>query len=68
MYYNYIRFGSIFEFGASYQMTVNDMLNLKNRFMSIGTGLVCNLFGIPIFMTSFPFIVNNHNLFILYVY
>lgn len=68
MYYNYIRFGSIFEFGASYQMTVNNMLNLKNRFMSIGTGLVCNLFGIPIFMTSFPFMVNNHNLVSFYGY
>ena len=68
MFYNYIRFGSIFEFGASYQLTVNDMLHLKNRFMTIGIGLVCNLFGIPVFTTSFPFITTNQNLLSFYGY
>lgn len=68
MYYNFIRFGSISEFGASYQMTVNDMNKLDNRFMTIGTGLMCNLFGIPIFTSSFPFITNNDNLFEFYGY
>ena len=68
MFYNYIRFGSIFEFGASYQLTVNDMLHLKNRFMTIGVGLVCNLFGIPVVTTSFPFITTNQNLLSFYGY
>lgn len=68
MYYNFIRFGNILEFGASYQITVNDMSKLNNRFMTIGTGIMCNLFGIPIFTSSFPFIVNNENLFSFYGY
>ena len=68
MYYNYIRFNSIFEFGASYQLTVNDMSNLKNRVMTIGTGIVCNLFGIPSFTSSFPFIETNQNVLPFYGY
>lgn len=68
MYYNYIRFDSIFEFGASYQITVNDMSKLKNRFMTIGTGIVCNLFGIPSFKNSFPFISTNQNVLSFYGY
>lgn len=68
MYYNYIRFNSIFEFGASYQLTVNDMSNLKNRVMTIGTGIICNLFGIPSFTSSFPFIETNQNVLPFYGY
>lgn len=68
MYYNYIRFNSIFEFGASYQLTVNDMSSLKNRVMTIGTGIVCNLFGIPSFTSSFPFIETNQNVLPFYGY
>ena len=68
MYYNYIRFNSIFEFGASYQLTVNDMSSLKNRIMTIGTGIVCNLFGMPSFTSSFPFIETNKNILTFYGY
>lgn len=66
MYYNYIRFGSIFEFGASYQLTINDMSNLRNRFMVIGMGIVCNLFSIPNFIPVFPYIYNHNNLVTFY--
>ena len=68
MYYNYIRFNSIFEFGASYQLTVNDMSNLKNRFATIFTGIVCNLFGLPVFTSKFPFITTNQNILSFYGY
>lgn len=68
MYYNYIRFNSIFEFGASYQLTVNDMSSLKNRIITIGTGIVCNLFGMPSFTSSFPFIETNKNILTFYGY
>ena len=68
MYYNYIRFGSIFEFGASYQLTINDMSNLSNRFMVIGMGLICNLFSIPNTVPSFPFLYNHNNLLTFYGY
>lgn len=68
MYYNYIRFGSIFEFGSSYQLTINDMSNLRNRFMTIGMGIVCSLFSIPIFLPNFPFMCYHNNLLTFYGY
>ncbi len=68
MYYNYIRFDNIFEFGASYQLTLNDMSNLKNRFMTLGIGIMCNLFGLPTFSMEFPFISTNYNLLTFYGY
>ena len=60
MWYNYARFGSAFEFGAKYQITINDMRNLESRIFAIPVGLLCNLFSIPNFITEFPF-VENHN-------
>lgn len=68
MYYNYIRFGSIFEFGAKYQLTVNDMRNVKNRFMTIGVGIIYNLFNIPHILPQFPFIERNTNIISFYGY
>lgn len=68
MYYNYIRFGNIFEFGSSYQLTINDMSNLSNRFMTIGMGVICSLFSIPIFLPNFPFIHYHNNLLTFYGY
>lgn len=68
MFYNYIRFNNILEFGASYQLTVNDMSHLKNRFSTIGIGIICNLFGMPRFTMSFPFIATNQNVPTFYGY
>lgn len=68
MYYNYIRFDSIFEFGSSYQLTINDMSNLSNRFMTIGVGIVCSLFSLPTFLPNFPFIRCHNNLLTFYGY
>jgi len=68
MYYNYIRFGSILEFGASYQLTINDMSNLGNRFMTLGMGIVCSLFSIPAFLPNFPFMIYHNNLLTFYGY
>ena len=55
MIYNYVRFDSIFEFGAQYQITVNDMTNLGNRIMAIPVGLISYLFKIPTIISQFPF-------------
>lgn len=66
MYYNYIRFGSVFEFGASYQLTINDMTNLSNRFMTIGIGIICSLFSVPNFIPNFPFMYCHNNLLTFY--
>lgn len=68
MYYNYIRFGSIFEFGAGYQLTINDMKNLGNRPMTVGMGIVCSLFSIPHFLPNFPFMIYHNNLLTFYGY
>lgn len=68
MYYNYIRFGNILEFGASYQLTINDMSNLSNRFMTLGMGIVCSLFSIPTFLPNFPFMIYHNNLLTFYGY
>lgn len=68
MYYNYIRFGSIFDFGSGYQLTINDMKNLDNRLMTIGMGIVCSLFSIPNFLPNFPFMSYHNNLLTFYGY
>lgn len=60
MYYNYIRFGSIFEFGAKYQLTINNMAKIESRVFTVIQGLWCNLFSLPSFVGEFPFI-GNHN-------
>lgn len=58
MIYNYVRFDNIFEFGAKYQLTVNDMTNLKNRIMAIPVGLVTQLFAMPSVTSTFPFFIH----------
>ena len=55
MLYNYVRFDNIFEFGAQYQITVNDMRNLGNRIMTIPIGLMSYLFKVPTIISQFPF-------------
>ena len=56
MIYNYIRFDSIFEFGAKYQLTINDMTKTESNIFSIPTGILTMLFRFPNFTTTFPFI------------
>lgn len=68
MWYNYIRFENVFEFGSKYQITVANMLALSNRFAAIPTGLITNLFSIPNFIIEFPFIENHNELTTFYGY
>lgn len=56
MILNYIRFGSITEFGASYQLTSNDMINLGYRYSTIPIGIWHYLFNPPVLDLTFPFI------------
>lgn len=56
MRYNYVRFGSPFEFGEKYQLTINNMKDLSLRWSVLPTGLLCNLFGLPTFQAKFPFL------------
>ena len=68
MMYNYVRFDNPFDFGAKYQLTVNNMLKLGNRFSSIPFTLMINLFSVPIFEGQFPFITHHNNIMVYYGY
>ena len=56
MYYNYVRFDSIFEFGAKYNLTTNDILHRGIKLDRIPYGLYMYLFSIPTFYNIYPFI------------
>ena len=62
MFYNYIRFGNVFEFGTKYQLTVKDMTNYKTTLLIVPTGILCDLFNLPVFKAVFPFIQSNGNI------
>lgn len=62
MRYNYLRFGSPFDFGEKYQLTVNNMKDLAIRWAILPTGILCNLFGLPTFQAVFPFLHANGNI------
>ena len=56
MLYNYLRFGSVFDFGISYSLTINDFthsaIHMKTVFLSFWNFL----FGIPVVTSTFPYI------------
>lgn len=54
MYINYIRFGSIFDFGIAYQLTTNNLSNYKFSFINSIFGLYNYLFG-KINLSLYPF-------------
>ena len=56
MYYNYIRFGSVVDFGANYNLTTNDMTNRGFVFDRTGLGIFTYLFQTPNTVATFPFI------------
>ncbi len=56
MYYNYIRFGSPFDFGSSYNLTTNDVTRRGFDMGRTGLGIFTYLFQPPQFTAIFPFI------------
>jgi len=56
MYYNYIRFDSVFDFGANYNLTTNDMTNRGFVFGRSSLGIFTYLFQPPAYSPRFPFI------------
>ncbi len=56
MYYNYIRFGSPFDFGSGYNLTTNDVTRRGFSFGRIGLGLFTYLFQTPNFTAVFPYL------------
>ncbi len=59
MYYNYIRFGSIFNFGANYNLTMNDMRNRGLVADRIGLGIWAYFFAPVQLKLTFPFLAAN---------
>ena len=56
MYYNFIRFGSPFDFGSAYNLTTNDVTRRGFSFGRTGLGIFTYLFQTPSFNATFPFI------------
>ena len=61
MIFNYIRFDNPFEFGTSYQLTVNDMRNVKYRLLTLPVGIFTQLFKLPVTTNSYPFFVHQNS-------
>lgn len=56
MYYNYIRFGSPFDFGSAYNLTTNDVTRRGFSLGRTGLGIFTYLFQTPSLNATFPFI------------
>lgn len=56
MYYNYVRFGSIFDFGSNYNLTVGDMTKRGFSLERFGLGFYYYLLACPNISNVFPFI------------
>lgn len=56
MYYNFVRFGSPFDFGANYNLTTNDMTHRGFHLDRLPLGFYMYLLQPPCFATKFPFI------------
>ncbi len=56
MYYNAIRFGSPFDFGANYNLTTNDMTVRGFRMGRIGDAVFAYLIQLPKYISVYPFI------------
>lgn len=58
MSYNYLRFGSVFDFGAFYNLTFNDMRYRGFNWDRIPYGIVQYLFNPPKLMPEYPYFGN----------
>ncbi len=56
MYYNYIRFGSPLDFGASYNLTTNDVTKRGFDLGRTGLGIFTYLFQLPEVSATFPYL------------
>ncbi len=56
MYYNYIRFGSPFNFGSGYNLTTNDVTKRGFNIGRTGLGLFTYLLQTPKFTATFPYL------------
>lgn len=59
MLYNYARFGSFFDFGIDYSLTINDFTRAESHISQVFLGYVNYLFVFPYFNHSFPYLHSN---------
>lgn len=59
MCYNYARFGSPFEFGIQYSLTINDFRNTQFHWRLSLIPFWNYLFNVPVFSTKYPFVSAN---------
>lgn len=62
MVYNYQRFGSIFDFGIDYSITINDFTRAESHLSQVLIGFFNFLFVFPEINTTFPFIHSQFDL------
>lgn len=55
MVYNYVRFGSVMDFGIQYSLTINDFTNSQYHSHFVLIGLYNYLIAVPDFKPEFPF-------------
>ncbi len=56
MYYNLVRFGSPFDFGANYNLTTNDMPHRGFRLTRLPDGMFAYLLELPNIQLQFPYL------------
>ncbi|MBQ7505405.1 MAG: hypothetical protein IJT79_08870 [Ruminococcus sp.] len=61
MWYNFVRFGSFFDFGIEYSITINDFTNNSFYLIFVLISLFGYLFAMPSFSPTYPYIYNNFN-------
>lgn len=59
MIYNYMRFGSILDFGIQYSLTINDFTRSQYHTDFVAIGFWNFLFAFPIVKPEFPFVFSN---------
>lgn len=61
MIYNYLRFGSILDFGISYTMTIYDYQHIQFHLPLVFIAIFNYLFTVPKVSSVFPFITSNYD-------
>lgn len=56
MWYNYARFGSPFDFGIKYSLTINDFVNSQFHLIFMLIVVYNFIFAVPGFITDYPYI------------
>lgn len=59
MAYNYMRFGSVFDFGIQYSLTINDFTRAQYHTDFVAIGFWNYLFAFPQVHPDFPFVFSN---------